>query len=96
MFQELLMKILHTNTNKIYTEQSFKLSCNSRLAYVMEYLWKDLHKPIPIEKLSEKACMSESNFYRVSKNEVGISPIDYINNERIKLAASLLQKPIRV
>jgi len=35
--------------------------------------------------------MSESNFYRVFKNELGVSPIDFINNERIKLAVSLLQ-----
>ena len=37
--------------------------------------------------------MSESNFYRVFKNELGISPTDFINNERIKLAVSLLQNP---
>lgn len=39
--------------------------------------------------------MSESHFYRVFKNELGISPVEFINNERIKLAVSLLQDPKR-
>lgn len=95
MLQELIIRILQTNTRKIYTEQSFKLSSNSRLAYVVEYIRKNLHKPISVEQLSEKACMSESNFYRVFKNEMGISPTDFINNERIKLAVSLLQNQDR-
>ena len=37
--------------------------------------------------------MSESHFHRVFKNEIGISPIDFINNERIKLATRLLANP---
>lgn len=37
--------------------------------------------------------MSSSNFHRVFKQELGISPIDFINNERIKLATRLLQDP---
>lgn len=37
--------------------------------------------------------MSESNFHRVFKNELGISPIDFLINERIKLATSLLHDP---
>ncbi|MEM6724888.1 MAG: helix-turn-helix transcriptional regulator, partial [Bacteroidota bacterium] len=37
--------------------------------------------------------MSESNFHRVFKNEMEVSPIEFINNERIKLAASLLKDP---
>lgn len=39
--------------------------------------------------------MSDSNFFRVFKNEIGLSPVDFINTERIKLAVSLLQDPSR-
>ncbi len=39
--------------------------------------------------------MSESHFYRVFKNELGISPVDFINDERIRLAVSLQQDPER-
>jgi len=93
MLEELIIRILQTNSRRIYTEKSFKLSSDNRLAYIVEYIRKNLHNPISIKNLSRKACMSESNFYRVFKNELGISPTDFINNERIKLAVSLLQNP---
>jgi AraC-like DNA-binding protein len=37
--------------------------------------------------------MSESNFHRVFKTELGISPVHFINHERIKRATSLLNDP---
>lgn len=93
MLEELIIRILQTNSRKIYSEKSFRLSSGNRLAYIVEYIRKNLHNPLAVKNLSKKACMSESNFYRVFKNELGISPIDFINNERIKLAVSLLQNP---
>ena len=44
-----------------------------------------------IKELSEYACMSEPNFYKVFKDELGVTPIQFINEERIKKAASLLK-----
>jgi len=91
MLEELIIRILQTNSRKIYTEKSFGLVTSNRLAYVVEFIRSNLSSNISISELSRKACMSESNFYRVFKNELGVSPIDFINNERIKLAVSLLQ-----
>ena len=91
MLEELIIRILQTNSRKIYTEKSFGLVNSNRLAYVVEFIRSNLSSNISISELSRKACMSESNFYRVFKNELGVSPIDFINNERIKLAVSLLQ-----
>ncbi len=93
MLEELIIRILQTNSRKIYSEQSFKLSSTNRLAFIVEYIRSNLHNTLSVKSLSRKACMSESNFYRVFKNELGISPTDFINNERIKLAVSLLQNP---
>ncbi len=93
MLQELIVRILQTENRKIYTEQSMNLSSNNRLAFVIEFIRKNLDKSLSIEELSNMVYMSESNFHRVFKNELGISPIDFINNERIKLATSLLHNP---
>ncbi|TQI70567.1 AraC-like DNA-binding protein [Gramella sp. Hel_I_59] len=91
MLEELIIRILQTNSKKIYTEKSLGLATSNRLAYVVTFIRSNLSSNISISDLSRKACMSESNFYRVFKNELGVSPIDFINNERIKLAVSLLQ-----
>ncbi|WP_442844575.1 AraC family transcriptional regulator N-terminal domain-containing protein [Leeuwenhoekiella sp. H156] len=95
MLQELIVRILQTNNRKIYTDKTFKLSPDNRLSFIIDYIREHIHEPISVEQLSQKACMSESNFYRVFKNELGVSPVDFINTERIKLAVSLLQDPDR-
>lgn len=93
MLRELIIRILQTETRKIYTEKTMQLSATHRLAFIIQYIRENLDKSLTIKELSDKAYMSESNFHRVFKNELNISPIDFINNERIKLATSLLQNP---
>lgn len=93
MLRELIIRILQTETKKKYSEKAIQLSSTHRLAFIITYIRKNLDKSLTIKKLSEKIHMSESNFHRVFKNELNISPIEFINNERIKLATSLLQNP---
>lgn len=93
MLKELIIRIIRANYKEIYTEQALQLSGNNRIAFVINYIRKNLDKPLSIRELSNKAYMSESHFHRVFKNELGISPVDFINNERIKLATRLLADP---
>lgn len=93
MLQELIMRILQCNSRKIHTNPNHKLYKTSRISFIVEYIKNNLDEPLSIACLSKKACMSESHFYKVFKNEIGLSPIEFINNERIKLAVKLLQNP---
>ena len=93
MLKELIIRILQAESRKIYTDKALTLSSNNRLAFIIQYIRENLDEPLTIEELSRKAYMSDSNFHRVFKNETGVSPVDFINNERIKLATSLLQDP---
>lgn len=93
MIRELIMRILQNENRQIYTDDTMKLSSSHRLAYVVQHIRKNLDQDLSIGGLSKLACMSESNFHRVFKNELNVSPVDFINNERLKLAASLLKNP---
>ncbi|WP_341461478.1 AraC family transcriptional regulator [Zhouia spongiae] len=93
MLKELIIRIMQTNSKKIYTEKTMELGGNNRLSYIVDYIRDNLQRSLSVLELSKKAYMSESNFHRVFKNEMGMSPVDFINNERIKLASSLLQDP---
>ncbi|WP_233268630.1 AraC family transcriptional regulator [Cellulophaga sp. L1A9] len=95
MLRELIVRILQTNGRKIYTRETIALSGDSRLSFIIKYIRGNLHETLSVEELSKKAYMSPSHFHRVFKNELGISPIEFINNERIKLAVSLLQNSKR-
>lgn len=92
MLQELIIRILQVKTKSLYHMEFFNGGKNDRLSHIIQYIRENLDKPLNIEELSQKIYMSESNFYRVFKNETGCSPIEFINNERIKLAIQLLNQ----
>ncbi|WP_431163549.1 helix-turn-helix domain-containing protein [Flagellimonas beolgyonensis] len=95
MLQELIIRILQGNSRESYMENASKLSSSNRLAYVLEYISTHLHEPLSVSDLSKRACMSESHFHKTFKEELGVTPIDYINSQRIKLAIRLLEDPSR-
>lgn len=95
MLRELIIRILQTNERKIYSNATLSLKRESRLTEVIRFIRDNLHKSLTVEELSKIACMSPSHFYRTFKTELGISPVEFINNERIKLAVGLLQDPKR-
>jgi len=90
MVQELIVRILQANVKKTYQTETEDLSGSKRLAHIIQYIRDNLRDTLTIKTLSEKACMSESHFHKVFKQEMGVSPIDFINEERINFATKLL------
>jgi AraC family transcriptional regulator len=91
MLRELLIRIFQTE-NKHYIEANAGKMANSNgLAFVLDYINKNMHQKLKVADLAKKAYMSETNFYRVFKFETGISPVDYINQLRLQKAMELLQ-----
>ncbi len=88
--QELLIRIMQTQARNLIFEEYKKYSSQNRFAYVIEYVENNLEEQITVEKLSKLACMSESNFYKAFKREFGITPVEYILEQRISLAKKLL------
>ncbi|MGO4107055.1 helix-turn-helix domain-containing protein [Paenibacillus sp. YAF4_2] len=63
-----------------------------RLKTVIEYIEQHYADPIPLQKLAELARMSESYFCRFFKRITTKSPIEYMNNYRVQLAANRLRQ----
>lgn len=93
MLKELIIRLMQTEARKLLIEETELHQQDSRLAYAIKFIREHLHDPLSIDLLSKKACMSQTHFFRSFKNELGISPVDFVNNERIKLAKSLLRTP---
>ena len=93
MLKELIIRILQKENRENYSIQKKHVIGEGRLAEIVRYIHKNLSQPLTIQHLSDQAHMSESNFYRVFKNEFGVSPVDFINEERIRLATRLLRDP---
>lgn len=82
--KELLLRVLQQENEVKIGEE------DSRLAQLVQYIRQHLREELSVGELSKKACMSEAHFYRSFKAELGQSPNDFIQEERLKLAASLL------
>lgn len=87
--QELIIRIIQTQTSKLFDEVTNVESTNP-IAPAIEYIRQNIQETITLKDLSEKAFMSTSSFYRNFKRELGMSPIEYILNEKIKYAKKLL------
>lgn len=91
MLRELIIRILQIMVRKIYSNATLSNESESRFTAVIRFIRDNVHKSFHAEELSKIACMSVSNFYRTFKSELGISPVEFINNARIKFAVGLLQ-----
>jgi AraC-like DNA-binding protein len=92
--QELIVNIIQAQ-NKLELDK-IDTTCNTNahpLNYITSFIKANIHEDIKLGVLSEKACMSKATFYRSFKKEYGISPLEYIISEKIKLAKALLNNP---
>jgi AraC-like DNA-binding protein len=92
--QELIINIIQSQNRVELDNMDYGLSNNSNpLAFITHFIKANIAEDIKLAVLSEKACMSKATFYRSFKKEYGISPLEYILSEKIKLAKSLLVNP---
>ncbi|KGE88692.1 AraC family transcriptional regulator [Phaeodactylibacter xiamenensis] len=94
MLQELIVRILQAEARANYIEQG-QVDDNNRLSFAIRFIREHLGESLTVEQISQKVYMSESNFYRVFKDHFGVTPVEFINNERIKLARRMLEDPTR-
>lgn len=59
---------------------------DNRIQACVQYINSNLNQDLRIETLAEKSCMSRNHFIRKFKLEMGVTPIQYINNRKIEKA----------
>ncbi|MCF1192895.1 AraC family transcriptional regulator [Mangrovimonas sp. AS39] len=93
MIQELIVRLLQTKAKAFLLNDTEGIFNDTRIGMVIKYIKKNLtNKDITVDLLAEKACMSTSHFHKKFKNTLGISPIDYINSEKIKFSKKLIKE----
>lgn len=90
--QELLIRIIQTQTARTIDGGLFTDPKNP-ITHVVEFIRLNLRENISMKNLSEKAGMSTTSFYRFFRRELGMSPIEFVLNEKIKCAKKLLKNP---
>lgn len=88
--KELLIRILQSQHLQLIADQRSTNSNNSRLHFVLHYINEHLTENISVDTLCRKAYLSRNVFFKWFKDQFGITPLQYINRERLKLAKQLL------
>ncbi|WP_322365739.1 GlxA family transcriptional regulator [Pseudomonas sp. Teo4] len=69
------------------------------IARVQAYIVDHIEQPFTVQKMAERVAMSSRNFARTFQREVGITPLQYLQNARIDRARKLLEEsdlPLKV
>jgi AraC-like DNA-binding protein len=88
--KELLIRLTQTQARKLLQNTYKQLSSSNRLGYVIDYIKNNIRETLTLETLSAQACMSKAHFSRSFKNELGLSPMEYVLKERLTLAKNYL------
>lgn len=88
--KELLIRLLQSQHLTQVSQEAADKKNHSRLHYILHFIQQNLTEKIAVDTLSRKAYMSRNEFYRWFREQFGVSPLEYINRERIKLAKQLM------
>jgi AraC-like DNA-binding protein len=93
MIQELIVRLLQTKAKSLIINDANQIFNDTRIGSVIKYIKDNLtNKDISVDLLAKKAYMSISHFHKQFKNTLGVSPIDYINSEKIKFSKKLIKE----
>jgi AraC-like DNA-binding protein len=88
--KELLIRLVQSQYLQQVISETTNGNNRSRQHYVLHYIHEHLTEKIAVDTLSRKAYLSRNMFFKWFKEQFGISPLEYINTERIKVAKRLL------
>ncbi len=90
--KELLIRLVQSQYLQQITEEIGEKSNHTQLHYLLDYIKDNLSERILINTLCKKAYLNRNDFFRLFKEQFGLSPLEYINHERIKMAKKLLSE----
>jgi len=84
--RELIAMLMQTNARHFLLDNLKALSTRNRLAGVIQFIRKNITSKFTIDELADKACLSRAQFFRSFQREMGETPVEFVNKERLRLA----------
>ena len=88
--KELLIRLVQSQHLMQVNEEAGTQKNKSRLHFILNYIQEHLTEKIAVDSLCRKAYMNRNDFFVWFKEQFGVTPLEYINHERIKLSKQLL------
>ncbi|MDD4921455.1 MAG: AraC family transcriptional regulator [Bacteroidales bacterium] len=90
--------ILQIFSRFLSQSQKIAVTQDSRILKAIGYIHKNMEKNITIHELASLCRLSEDHFIRLFKQEIKITPINYINHKKIETAQLMMviqKQPIK-
>jgi len=88
--KELLIRLVQSQYLQQVRTETASNTNHTRLNYMLHYINENITEKILVNTLCRKAYLSRNAFFKLFKEQFGVTPLEYINHERIKLAKQLL------
>lgn len=88
--KELLIRLVQSQHLQQVQNESLTDGNSSRMHYVVAYIKAHLSDKITVEQLSRLAYVNRNFFFKLFKEQFGVTPVEYINQEKIRMAKQLL------
>ena len=91
--KELLIRLVQSQYLKRISTEKDSNNNQGKAHFILHYIREHLTEKIAVDALSRQVYLSRNVFFKWFKEQFGITPLDYINSERVKLAKQLLADP---
>jgi AraC family transcriptional regulator len=89
--KELLIRLTQTQAREMLELTYQSMASSNPVAHVVAFIKENIREQVNLDMLAEKACMSKAHFSRTFKAELGLTPMEFVLKERLKLARQFLQ-----
>ncbi|MBO9152068.1 AraC family transcriptional regulator N-terminal domain-containing protein [Chitinophaga sp. GCM10012297] len=90
--KELLIRLMQSQHMQQVVSEARISNNHSRQHFVLNYIREHLTEKIAVDTLSKQAYLSRNIFFKWFREQFGITPLEYINRERVSLAKQLLSQ----
>lgn len=88
--KELLIRLVQSQHLLQINTEANAASNHTRMHYVLNYIHEHISEKIEVDTLCRRAYMSRNDFFKWFKEQFGITPLEFVNRKRIKLAKQLM------
>jgi AraC-like DNA-binding protein len=86
--EELVLRIMQTQARQMLLSDDSP--GRHRLGEVLQFIRRNLCENLSIDDLARRSYLSRPQFFRVFKQEMGITPVELVNKERLRYAKRIL------
>ncbi|SFD97784.1 AraC-type DNA-binding protein [Chitinophaga sp. CF118] len=83
----LLLRVIQTQNLAVIQDYTLR---DHRFVPAIQFIKDHLTEKISIDSLAKLSCMSKSAFFEAFRGQFGLSPLEYIQQERIELAKRVM------